>query len=121
MTLPAHDLCAWRVACGGAWQEDLVLNVVTAAASEVGPIYVEQGLEKLGDEYAATARNFLNMIDEVGPEKFIVRPYERSSFHDGDILADLLVTTHVDLNDKNVRMWQGATGLVTTEELQTVA
>lgn len=55
-----------------------------------------QALAVASHEYAISLGRFMNVVQELGPEHFIVRPYERSTFVSQDLLTDFLSTLGLD-------------------------
>ncbi len=56
-------------------------------------------LEVASHEHAISVGRFMNIVDEVGTENILIRPYERASFVEGNLLADFLTCLGLDTAD----------------------
>jgi hypothetical protein len=57
---------------------------------------LNEALDVASHEYALSLGRFMNIVDEIGRENFIVRPFERASFLGKNLLTDFLACLGLD-------------------------
>lgn len=88
---PSELICSWAAEASEpytAW--------VQGFHSETGPTPISKGIDLWSYEYETVIRNFIDIAGEMDPDDIIVRPFERSSFKNGDLLTDFLDCMGID-------------------------
>lgn len=97
---PTADLLsAWAAEMAQPYN---VLQVDGAHSTANRLLSIEEAIEVLSSEYSSSISKFMDVVDEIGPENFIVRPFERRSLSNGDLLDDFLRCLNIDV--RHVRL-----------------
>jgi hypothetical protein len=87
----------------GAWAAELSqpYNVAGLDSESFHPtdrkvLPIDEAIKVASHEYAVSIGRFMEVVDEIGRENFIVRPFERASFVAQDLLTDFFTCLGVD-------------------------
>lgn len=61
-----------------------------------GPTPISKGIDIWSYEYECVIRNFIELAEELGPDDIVVRPFDRASFKNGNLLDDFLDCIGID-------------------------